>query len=302
MATQKTLVSIVGPTAVGKTSVAIALAKHFDSEILSADSRQIYCGLDIGTAKPTADEMREVKHHFIDMLEVEDDYNAGQFEQDALSSLAQLFERYDVAFMAGGSGLYFSAVWEGFDQMPKVDDSIREQLVSDLEKTGLNSLLAELEVKDPHYYEVVDRSNKQRVIRALEVIRQTGNPFSSYRKKEIAERPFQQIKIGLNLPRELLYTRIDSRMDDMIKLGLFEEAKKFESQKDLNALQTVGYREIFGYFDGEYDREEAIRLLKRNSRRYAKRQLTWLNRYEDIHWFKPSELAEMISLIESKIN
>ena len=282
--------------------MAIALAKHFNSEILSADSRQIYRGLNIGTAKPSDDELSQVKHHFIDILDVDEDYNAGLFEVEALRVLEELFRSNDIVFLAGGSGLYFSAVWEGFDDIPNVDETVREELTRTVEENGLESILEELREKDPDYFRTVDQSNKQRVIRALEVIRQTGKPFSSFRRREVVKRPFNQLKIGLNLPRDILYGRINSRMDEMIKNGLFDEAKRFESKKDRNALQTVGYREIYGYFDKEYDREEAIRLLKRNSRRYAKRQITWLNRYDDIHWFSPSDIADMISLIESQTN
>ena len=282
--------------------MAIALAKHFNSEILSADSRQIYRGLNIGTAKPSDDELSQVKHHFIDILDVDEDYNAGLFEVEALRVLEGLFRSNDIVFLAGGSGLYFSAVWEGFDDIPNVDETVREELTRTVEENGLESILEELREKDPDYFRTVDQSNKQRVIRALEVIRQTGKPFSSFRRREVVKRPFNQLKIGLNLPRDILYGRINSRMDEMIKNGLFDEAKRLESKKDRNALQTVGYREIYGYFDKEYDREEAIRLLQRNSRRYAKRQITWLNRYDDIHWFSPSDIADMISLIESQTN
>ncbi|MAE85415.1 MAG: tRNA (adenosine(37)-N6)-dimethylallyltransferase MiaA [Flammeovirgaceae bacterium] len=297
------LISVVGPTAVGKTKFAIELARAYNAEIVSADSRQFYKELEIGTAKPDADELAAAKHHFINSHSINDYYNVGQFEADVLVLLEELFQKNSIVIMVGGSGLFFKAVWEGFDEMPEVDLSLRKQLNNEFEQNGLEPLLQELNETDPKYYEQVDRQNHQRVIRALEVIRTTSKPFSEFRKGHQAkERLFTNVKIGLEMEREVLFDRINRRMDLMIEQGLFEEAERLMEYKDHNALQTVGYSEIFGYLDGEYDREEAVRLLKRNSRRYAKRQMTWFKRDEEIIWMQPNDLDQAIRLINKSLN
>lgn len=296
------LVSIIGPTAIGKTNLAIQIAKHYDTEIISADSRQIFKELSIGTAKPSEKELEEVKHHFINSHSIDSLYSAGAFGREAIRLMKELFQEKEVLIAVGGSTLYLKAIWEGFDDVPKVDEKIRASLNKELRENGLSDLLAELEEADPEYYTKVDKKNGQRVIRALEVVRGTGKPFSFFRKNTRKEFPYQNLKIGLQADRQILFDRINKRMDSMIQSGLFEEAKSLMNYKDHNALQTVGYSEIFGFLAGEYDKEEAIRLLKRNSRRYAKRQLTWFNKYEDIHWFDPVQKNEIIKLIDSYLS
>lgn len=295
------LVSIVGPTAVGKTALAIHLAQYFNTEIISADSRQFFREMHIGTAKPSKDELAQVKHHFIDSHSISENYNAGEFGRDATEVIRQLHEDHPVVIVVGGSTLYLKALWEGFDDMPVVEESIRTELNVIFETQGIEPLLKELKATDPVYFNEVDQQNHQRIIRGLEIIRASGQPFSSFRKSARNEMPYENLKIGLNLDRELLFERINTRMDQMIEEGLFMEAERLVDFQDHNALQTVGYSEIFGYLNGDYDREEAIRLLKRNSRRYAKRQMTWFRRYDDIHWFNPNQSKEIIALIESRL-
>jgi len=295
---EKTLIVLVGPTAVGKTSVAIQLAEHFKTEIISADSRQIYRELEIGTAKPTNEELSQIKHHFINSHSIVDAYDAGSYERDALILINDLFKKYDTLILCGGSGLYVKAVLEGFDEMPEIPAGTREKIMSEYEAKGLSWLQDQVKEVDPDYFNEVDIKNPHRLVRALELHAAEGKPLNELRKKRKVSRAFKSIKIGLEAEREELYRRIDSRIDDMIAAGLFEEAEKFFSQQHLNALQTVGYREIFGYLNKQYDREEAIRLLKRNSRRYAKRQLTWYKRDQEIKWFNINQVTEMIGLIE----
>ncbi|MEQ8338745.1 MAG: tRNA (adenosine(37)-N6)-dimethylallyltransferase MiaA [Cyclobacteriaceae bacterium] len=299
----KLLVSVVGPTAVGKTSFAIKVAKRYNTEIISVDSRQFYREMEIGTAKPSREELNEVRHHFINSHAITEDVSAGSFEKLALELLERLFAKYNVVVAVGGSGLYFQALWEGMNEIPQVDPGVRDQLLDDFHKHGLEYLLEELKKTDPTYFSSVDRSNPQRVMRALEVMRGTGKTYSSFREPSVqVERPFQILKIGLKLDRAVLYERIDQRMDAMIDEGLFDEAKGLMKYGEHNALQTVGYREIFQYLDGDYDREEAIRLLKRNSRRYAKRQFTWFNRDSEIHWMTPSQVEEAIQMINQTLS
>lgn len=298
---KKTLITIVGPTAVGKTSFAIDLALKYSTEIISADSRQIYRQLKIGTAKPTHTQLALVKHHFIDFLNIDQDFNAGEFEKRALETIEDIFTRRDIAIMCGGSGLYINAVCHGFDEIPTVEPGLRDLLIAIFEKDGLAPLINELKLHDPQYYKQVDRSNPQRIIRALEVIRSTGKPYSKFRKRRNHKRPFRIIKIGLELDRSELYDSVDKRMDMMINNGLFEEAEGLFSYKALNALQTVGYKEIFGYLEGKYGKAEAIRLLKRNSRRYAKRQLTWFKKDAEVQWFNAEEVDAIMNYINSKV-
>jgi len=297
----KFLIAIVGPTAVGKTSLAVEIAEHFDTEIISADSRQIFKELKIGVAKPSKDELSRVKHHFIGDISIQEKYDVGRYEEEALKALVEIYKKKDIAVIVGGSGLYIKAACEGLDSVPHVPGEVRQKIMHKLNLEGLNHLLNELAHKDPDYYQEVDRSNPRRIIRALEVIETSGNPFSWYRKGSVHERPFRTIKIGLDMERKALYEKIDLRMESMISSGLFEEAEKLMPHRELQALQTVGYREVFGYYKGDYDKEEAVRLLKRNSRRYAKRQMTWFKKDRDIHWFASGQTEKIIDYTEATI-
>jgi len=296
----KTLICIVGPTASGKTSLAISIAKHYQTEILSADSRQFFREMEIGTAKPTSEELSQVPHHFVNNKSILEEYDAGTYAEEALALLNKLFEEHEVVVLCGGSGLYIKAVCEGFDEIPQVPEAIRQKLNSELENFGLPNLVEKLEQIDPEYYQVVDKNNPQRVVRALEVFEATRLPYSSFRKSEKKARPFRIIKIGLDLPREELYGRIDARMDVMLSKGLLEEVKILIKYRHINALQTVGYSEIFDFLDGKYDWNECVRLLKQNSRRYAKRQLTWFKRDVTTHWFNPKNEGEIFRFLDSK--
>ena len=301
MDSNKYLLVIVGPTAVGKTELCIDLAKHLNTEIISADSRQFYKEMTVGTAKPTASELKEVPHHLINNLSIQASYDIGKYEKEALMTIEYIFTHKNTAILTGGSGLYIDAVCKGVDEMPMITPAIRNTLNERYEREGLGSLIEKLKLVDNEYYKQVDLHNPQRVIRALEVYEATGQPYSSFRKSTDKIRPFKIIKIGLERDREELYSRIDQRMDVMISEGLFEEAKALYSFRSNNALQTVGYKEIFEYLDGEYDREEAIRLLKRNSRRYAKRQMTWFRKDENIKWFHPDNKTSIIDYVQGQI-
>lgn len=293
----RTLVVIVGPTAVGKTNFAVEMAKFLNAEIISADSRQFYKELCIGTAKPTMDEMQGVQHHFVDFLSIEDEYNAYDFEKETLQVLDQLFENNHFAILTGGSGLYVKAVCEGIDLMPDIPIESRLSLKNQLEENGLEFMLERLKQIDREYYQIVDKQNPARILRALEIYETTNKPYSTFRKGEKAHRAFKILKIGLEREREELYQRINQRMDIMIGNGLFAEAENLFEMRHMNALKTVGYKEIFDYMEGKYDRDEAIRLLKRNSRRYAKRQMTWFKKDEEIKWFHPDKFEEVLKLI-----
>ena len=300
---QKYLVVVVGPTAVGKTDLCVQLAKHYRTDIISADSRQFFREMNVGTAKPTLQEQQGIKHHFVDSHSITEEYNAGAFEADVLQLLEQLFKEKDVVIMTGGSGLYVRAVLEGMDEMPEVDPEVRAGLTRKYETEGITPLLEQLSELDPVYIAQVDKANTQRVIRALEVCLSSGKPYSSFRTSEKRERPFQFIKIGLNRDRAELYSRIDQRMDLMLEQGLLDEAKALYPYRAHNALQTVGYKEVFDYLEGKYDWEEAVRLLKRNSRRYAKRQLTWFTKHPDEYtWFHPQQWQEIVEYINERID
>ena len=279
------LICVVGPTAIGKSSLAIKLAKAFSTEIISADSRQFYKEMSIGTAVPSQNELAEVPHHFIQNISIFDAYSVGDFERDALSLLEILFNKYNFVIMVGGSGLYVDAVVKGLDTFPEVPSEIREKLNSELDKKGIEFLQNELKTVDAPYYEKVDIHNPHRLVRALEIYRATGKPYSSFLKKEAIERDFETLFIGLTAERETIYTRINLRVDQMIEAGLLEEAKELLQYKEKNALQTVGYRELFEYFDENISKEEAISEIKKNTRRFAKRQNTWFKKNEAIHWF-----------------
>ena len=298
---QPTLIVIVGPTGSGKTALAVTLARHFFAPIISTDSRQFYRGLPIGTAQPTTEELSLAEHHFIADREVEDDFNSGRYEHEALARLDELFKSHDVVVAVGGSGLYIQALCEGMDNLPEADDELRQNLKQRLDCEGIESLFKELSRLDPDYAEVVDRHNPARVMRALEVCITSGKPYSEQRKGTKQTRPFRIIKIGTDLPRDILYERINLRVDMMIADGLEAEARAMLPKRHLNALQTVGYREMFDYFDGNCSLDEAIELIKRNSRRYAKRQLTWFRRDADIAWFSPHDIEPIISHIDAKI-
>lgn len=292
---------VVGPTAVGKSDLCLNLTKKFNTEIVSCDSRQFYREMNIGTAKPSENELREVPHHFINSLSIEENYDVRMYEKDSLELLGRLFDRHTLVIMTGGSGMFADAVTNGLDEIPAVDPVIRKQIIEEYSTRGLEYLQQEVAKKDAEYYGQVDRKNPQRLMRALEVIRGTGRPFSSFRVRNKAERPFQIIKIGLEREREELYARIDSRMDQMVDSGLFEEATSLFDKRELNALQTVGYTEVFGYLNGDYGKEEAIRLLKRNSRRYAKRQLTWFRKDPTIRWFHPDQEGAVEDYIKNQM-
>ena len=287
---KKTLIVIAGPTAVGKTAVAIELAKKLNTEIISADSRQFYREMTIGTAKPTTDELKQAKHHFIDSHSIKDSFSVGDFEEQGLALLDDIFKKQDTAILVGGSGLYIKAICEGFDKLPSASPEVRDNLNLEFKTNGIVPLQEKLKVADPVYYSQVDLNNPQRLIRALEVFESTGVPFSSYRKSTVNIRPFRCIKIGLNLPREELYQRINQRVDVMVKDGLVEEVKSLSPYRHFNALNTVGYSELFDYFDGKTDLPSAIELIKQNTRRFAKRQLTWFKKDKEIGWYNPFDI------------
>ncbi|MFZ6664915.1 tRNA (adenosine(37)-N6)-dimethylallyltransferase MiaA [Cytophagales bacterium SYC-11] len=296
------MVIISGPTAVGKTDLTIELAKFFDTEIISADSRQFYKELEIATAKPSSKQLSEVNHHFINSLSIHQKYDVIDFENESLATIGKLFKTKNIVLVSGGSGLFIRVLCEGLDPLPEVPDIVRAIINQEYEAGGLDSLQKELAQADPEYYAEVDINNPQRVIRAIEIIRTTGQKFSSFRKKKKVERPFRVLKIVLNRDREELYERINMRVDMMFEQGLLDEAKELLSLKDLNALQTVGYSELFPALQGEYSIEEADRLIKRNSRRYAKRQLTWFKKEQDSHWFHPDQKEEIIKLIRENLD
>jgi tRNA dimethylallyltransferase len=296
------LIVIIGPTAVGKTSIAIQIAKHLTIKILSADSRQFYREMSIGTAKPNDSELSEIEHFFINNLSIKDTYSVGDFERDVLQFLEKHYKETNLAILVGGSGLYVDAVVNGLDELPIVPNELRLQIMDEINTSGLEPLLIELKEKDPVYFEVLDKGNKQRLCRAIEVIRFTGLPFSSFLNKGSKDRPFEIIKIGINTEREILYNRINTRVDVMMKQGLLEEAKNLYEFRNTYALQTVGYKEIFDFMDGKQSLEEAVELIKRNSRRYAKRQLTWFNRDKETKWFGNNESDAILTYIKERIS
>lgn len=284
-----TLIVIAGPTAIGKTTAAIQLARHFNTVILSADSRQFYREMSIGTAKPTINELAAAKHYFINSHSVTDPFSVGDFEKQGLALLDELFKIHNVVILVGGSGLYIKAICEGFDNIPVADEGVRERLNLELEEKGINYLQEKLKLSDPDYYKEVDINNPQRVIRALEVFESTTKPFSSYRVAATNIRPFNIIKIALDMPRELLYERINQRVDIMMEEGLVDEVRSLIPYRHLNALNTVGYSELFDYLDGKITLDIAIDNIKQNTRRFAKRQLTWFRKDKDFHWLEANE-------------
>ena len=296
----KTLVLILGPTGVGKTELSLRVAEHFGSPILSCDSRQMYRAIPIGTAAPTAEEQARVKHYFIATHELNEDYNAGQYERDAIALMEELFRAHDILVMTGGSMLYADAVCNGLDDLPAVPDEIRKEVTCLYQEKGLVWLQSEVQRLDPAYWNEVDRQNPARLIHCVELCLTTGKPYSSLLSKKptsnsrqpITNRPFRILKIGLERPREELYDRINRRVEQMIADGLVEEAKAVWPMRHLNSLQTVGYKELFAHFDGEYDLARAIELIQQNSRHYAKRQMTWFRRDNTIHWLNANDTYE----------
>ncbi len=283
---EKILISVVGPTAIGKTKFALTLAKYFGAEIISADSRQFFKELNIGTAVPSPEELNAVPHHFIQHKSIFEKHTVGDFEKEAISLLEELFKKNDYVIMVGGSGLYSDAVINGLDEFPEIDSGIREMLNNDLKEKGITHLQNQLKDLDGVYYSTMDIDNPHRLIRALEICLSTGRPFSSFLNRKTKVRSFVALTVGLNANREVIYDRINRRVDIMIKDGLLEEAKKVYGHRTLNALQTVGYKELFKYFDGEWDLDFAISEIKKNSRRFAKRQLTWYRKNDRIVWFE----------------
>lgn len=298
---RKTLIVIVGPTAIGKTALAIEVAKHFKTEIISADSRQFYKEMEIGTAKPNLEELAEAKHHFINSHSVKTLFSTGDFEIEALKTIEEIFKTHDYAIMVGGSGLYINAVINGLDEMPEIDLRIREKLNKQFEEEGLATIQNQLKKYDLEYFEKVDQNNPQRMIRGLEVYLSTGKKLSSMLSATKKQRPFEIIKIGLNTERAILYNRINQRVDKMIENGLLEEVKSLIPFRKYNALNTVGYSEIFDYLDEKISLDEAISSIKQNTRRFAKRQLTWFRRDDEIMWFEPNQTEEILELISQKL-
>jgi tRNA dimethylallyltransferase len=297
----KTLIIIAGPTAIGKTTLAIRLAEHFHTEIISADSRQFYREMNIGTAKPSDEELNTVKHHLINSHSVLDQFNAGDFEKESIEIINKLFLDHNQVIMAGGSGLFINAVINGFDQLPIASVEIRDKLNKLFTENGIEFLQERLKKIDPFYYEEVDIFNPQRIIRALEVFESTGKTFSSLRTNLKRQRPFNIILIGLNTDRKNLYERINSRVDQMVDGGLIQEVTNLKSYRHLNPLNTVGYSEILDFLDGKITKEEAIEKIKQNTRRFAKRQITWFKKSEDIKWFEPEEFKQIIQHLNSTL-
>lgn len=292
---EKTLVVITGPTAVGKTALTIELAKHYDIPVINADSRQIYRELKIGTASPTEDQLREVKHYFVGTKNIDEYYNASMYEQDVLSLLQD--SPSNINLMSGGSMMYIDAVCNSIDDIPTIRDDIREEMKRRYQHEGLEALCEELRQLDPEHYAIVDRQNYRRVIHALEICHQTGKTYTSFRTRTKKTRPFHVVKIGLNRKREELYNRINARVDQMIANGLLEEAKALYDKRHLNALNTVGYKEIFNYISGLWTMDEAIERMKGNTRRYARKQLTWFKRDPEIRWFHPDDKETILKYI-----
>ena len=298
---KKTLIVLLGPTGVGKSKLSIHLAQYFRTEIISSDSRQVYRELSVGTAVPPEADLQKVKHHLIHTHSIQDYYNASHFGEDVLEILRQLFREKEAVVMAGGSMLYIDAVCNGMDNLPDPDYTLRTELTRDYEEKGLEHLRLQLKQLDPDYYSVVDLKNPKRILHALEVCLTTGKPYSSFRTNPRKERPFTAIKVGLNLDRQELYERINKRVDHMMEEGLEEEARRVYPLRHLNSLNTVGYKELFSFFDGTIGKKEAVELIKRNSRHYARRQLTWFRRDHEIAWFRPEQETEIIRFINDQL-
>ena len=294
---KKSLIVLVGPTGVGKTETSLALAEHFHAPILNADSRQIYKGMTVGTAAPTLEERARAEHHFVQFLNPGDYYSAAQFEMDAMALLEDLFQKHDYVLLSGGSMMYIDAVCHGIDDIPTVDDVTRKTMLERYEKEGLEPLVQELRVLDPEYYQIVDLKNPKRVIHALEICYMTGKTYSSFRTNTKKQRPFHIVKVGLRREREVLYDRINRRVTKMIQEGLEEEVKALLPFRNTNSLNTVGYKEMFAYFDGKMSLEEAADKIRQNSRIYSRKQMTWFKRDNQIKWFEPEQLDDIIAYI-----
>ena len=292
---------LLGPTAVGKTALSLKVAKLLGSPIINCDSRQIYKDMSIGTAAPTEEQLNEVEHYFVKILELQDYYSAAQYETDVIQLIGRLQPKHNNLLLSGGSVMYIDAVCNGIDDIPSVDADIREELKERLQKDGLEALRNELKLLDPEYYNIVDLKNPKRIVHALEICYTSGKPYSTFRVREKKERPFQIVKIGLRRERNDLFARINKRVDMMIEEGLLEEAKKLYPYRHLNALNTVGYKEVFQYLDGTWDLEFAIEKIKKNTRDYAKKQMTWFAHDKDIHWFSPDNKKEIINFISEQI-
>ncbi|OHX66483.1 tRNA (adenosine(37)-N6)-dimethylallyltransferase MiaA [Flammeovirga pacifica] len=299
---KKVLIVVVGPTAVGKTDFCVKLGQELKTEVVYADSRQFYKEMQIGTARPTKEEMKDVPHHFVGHLSINQEYSFGHYEKDTLLLLDELFQKHRCVILSGGSGMYVDAVCKGIDPMPSSQEEIRNKLNTLFKEKGIIPLLETLKEKDPEYYDKVDRANSQRIIRALEVMEITGTTYSSLRNKTAVQRPFEIITIGLDRDRKELYDRINLRMDLMLENGLLDEVERLKNYRQHNALQTVGYREIFDFWDQKFDWPTTVELLKRNSRRYAKKQLSWFRRNPDTHWVHPNQLKDVIKYINEKID
>lgn len=297
----KSLIVILGPTGVGKTELCIQVAKHLNVPIINADSRQIFAELPIGTAAPTKEQQQLVKHYFVGSHHITDYYSASMYEQDCLALIEELFKSSDVALMTGGSMMYIDAVCKGIDDIPTIDDTTRAWMKARLETDGLEKLVEELHELDPEHWAIVDRNNPRRVVHALEICHMTGKTYTSFRTNTVKARSFNIIKIGLNRDREILYNRINQRVLQMISDGLEEEARSVFAQRGLNALNTVGYKEMFSYFDGNIDKAEAIRQIQSNSRRYMRKQLTWFKKDTDIYWNNPDNIEEIINYIDKQL-
>lgn len=296
----KTLLVLIGPTGVGKTELSLRLAERFQTDIISSDSRQLYADLKIGTAAPTPEQLARVPHHFVGTLQLTDYYSAAQYETEVMKLLSILFQEKDIVILTGGSMMYVDAVCKGIDDIPTVDEETRTLMKQRYEEEGLDNLCAELKLLDPEYYKIVDLKNPKRVVHALEICYMTGRTYTSFRTRSAKERPFNILKIGLTRNREELYERINRRVDMMIEDGLLKEAKVVYPYKHLNSLNTVGYKEIFNYLDGEWDLSFAIEKIKQNSRIYSRKQMTWFKRDEEIVWFHPEQEKEILNYIEEK--
>ena len=295
----KTLIVLTGPTAVGKTELCLRLASHFGIPVINADSRQIYREMKIGTAAPTDEQLRQARHYFVGQLQLDDYYSASLYEQQVISLLPELFRESDYALMAGGSMMYIDAVCNGIDDIPTVDDETRRVLKQRLADEGLESLVEELRRLDPEHYEIVDRQNPRRVVHALEICHMTGRTYTSFRTNSRKERPFTIRKVALSRPREELYQRINARVDQMMADGLLDEARALLPRRSLNALNTVGYKEMFNYFDGVWTLDEAVERMKGNTRRYARKQLTWFKKDPGVKWFTPDDKENIINYLQA---
>ena len=297
-----TLIIVLGPTGVGKSDISIQLAKHYHTEIVSADSRQFFRELTIGTAVPSSDDLNEIKHHFIQNKSIHHYYNVSEYETEALQLIQELYKKINPIILTGGSMLYLDTICNGIDDIPTVDPEIRDEVIRWYEENGIEALRQRLQEVDPEYYQIVDQNNPKRMLHAVEVCQMTGKTFTSFRTRTVKERPFRIIKIGINQDRKVLYDRINERVLRMMDAGLLEEARVVYPYRDLNSLNTVGYKELFSYFDGSCTLEEAVDLIQRNTRKYARKQLTWFRRDQKIKWFEPNQIDEIIKYIDQTMN